>query len=470
MRRGKYTAAQHWFGQGGWVFVLLLLMAVPLTLLASSSVRISPDSKGYLLHGDVTLGNLKTFLAADRTLGYPLLEHVVSTLSGGRLPMPVMHMWVFLLGVATFIFGLFQLRFRPLAAALAGLPLALSQMVLEYVHFIHTDVVGLGFAVGAMGMVMAVVGNPRRLGRWVVLALLVTLSYQMRPAYLLVPLLTPPLGLLLWKMTHEKKDTPPLAAALALLKPLSVFVLAAMGPLVAFIIFRGVVVGHFALTSFGNVNLLIITSQLYQDTDESGLPPAVRGWGKIISEARQEGAQQHLNCVLPSFDSLEEKNRCGVLMIKKLVWKDLLERPEGFALMKLDKQAGVFSRFILKKHAKQYLSNVSSFFWQGVYSSLHQNRMLQLALAALAGSFFLQVLFHSTHPMQRNRQSTFEVAALGVLATAFYISNLVMVALVEVPLDRYTYAGAVFMPGYLLLLAAGPWLKTSGANSQPEQH
>jgi hypothetical protein len=271
-------------------------------------------------------------------------------------------------------------------------------------------------------------------------------AYQVRPAYLFLPLLTPVLGLLLAALVDqrrgEKRDRRRMGLALCA---------ASILPLLAFCLFRWAVVGQFALVSFGGHNFAGLVGQFLGEEQVKELPDELRPLARAALERQRK--------VLPGEPVWSGENPLSYTEIEsrwdRSTWEVYV--PAAQQIYADDKQQ-INSRLselaiaIVRARPGFYAVWLAKAFCQGarlIVAELFLNPVYLLLLICLMAA-------HARHVAQRLR-SRIElpdldteyfttVNSLLLVAISFAAAKLLLVIITTPPQGRFMDAAGVFLP------------------------
>lgn len=444
------------------------------------------DSRGYMRV--LERETLAQKLSHRRTPGYPLLLKTVEALPGGLARLPHAQLALYLASVVAFglAAGLYLSTgsggsgWKGLAVAT---PLFYVRLLPLFTAAMIPDVPAAALALVALAGLLAVAAWPasrRTLAlAWAALGIGAFGAYQLRPAYLFLLPLLPFLGLaLFWLGRHGSGEEPALGGTSQGAPPgapaaggrprawrfTTALVAVVLVPFLAWSAFRWAVTGHFGLVSFGGFNLIGITSSMLTPEHVPRLPPEHRPLAQAIVERRAEVGYQ----IAPAYDFAEWKRlyNANIFYIAfKAAWK-LPDRPRGepgglwvdanrrftglsWALIRLE--PGLYSR---------WLRDSTGLFIERMASS----RLLRGAALLLAASAAAAGLVHAVARARGvagwGRLAGWpgpRAAGLALVAVAYAAASMLLVVLVESPIDRYVVAAELLLPSGLVALAADFW-------------
>jgi hypothetical protein len=388
--------------------------------------------------------------------------------------------------VLVFFRGLTRFGFTRWLAFGVASALLCTPTTLALVHHVATDSPAESLAIASVGMLLEALGEPRRLRAWAWLAVLVFLTYQVRPAYLfLVPLL-PVLALpLTWlrgsRTASETRSLPVAVRALA----------ATLLPLLGFCGLRQAVVGHFGLVSFGGHNLIGIVGQFVTPQVLGDLPPAARPLGTAVLSLQGEGGLRRGPPAAGGpaedpfgFEAIESNYNHTVWTVyvptaRRLFGRDVAEGNRqlyGPDALVVDRELSAFSFAVVRARPTQYLR------WLKEALLVSVRRAFSCLLTGVA-SFVLGagvLVLHLCYVVRRGRSVRagvrsprplpddrfFEWNSLLVLSLGYASAKMAEVVLVEPPIGRYVDAASVFLPSLLVVLlfdAIDRWRRASAS-------
>jgi len=457
-----------WHRRAAALVLALALAAVSAHFVLSGRARVRTErDDGYLAAS--RLSSLAEVLSDQRTFAYPLLLRAVRQLSPDYRALPHVQAALFMAAVALLFAALVRSGLPPWTALAAALPLAASELLLPFARLVHSDSPGAALTIVAVACLVEALGR-RRLLAWIALGLAVFLAYQVRPANLflvpLVPLLAMVVpgasgggsaGRLRWR---------PAAAALA----------ACLLPLVLFAALRLAVVGHFGLVSFGGFNLVGVAGSMLSPEVVAALPAEHRALGRAILDGRRERGLEPIG--ERSFPHATARMLAWYSEYNVNVWRIAGRAarrqaraqagpPEARSRPRLQREAnrrlGGLALAVFRQRPDLYAAWVLHGARLGLSWSFGQVRGMgaSLALLALGAVATVGAAALAAGPARRAAALALaRCAPLLAIGWGAFLAGLLLVVLVEPPLERYLLAVALLLPsgfaalGWELLAAA----------------
>lgn len=487
-------ASSDWFVTAG-----ILVQAIVLGAVLSATGRFAPivtnDTASY---ASFPLDSLPAALNQIRTPGFPLFLRTARFLSVGEpankrangpridpsayRAVPVCQYGIHLLAVLVFATGLGRITASRLTQLLASSSLLYSNTLVRHVADLTADAIASSLAILSIGMLFLLVtsrrsASPRpapgvnrraaeRRGHGpgilvtLGLACAVFLAYWCRPAYLFLVVLVPILGTMLLRLvTTRRRFRRRLAACAA---PL---VAASIGPLVAYCLVRWLVVGQFALVSFGGYNLVALSGQFLADDDVPRLPEHLRPLAAAALERRRE---------LTATDPLWASGDAGSYLVMEsrydsTMWEIFV--PTARQLYdhdprRINENLRELASATIRLRPRAYASWLLKAFRRGVGMVGLEFMGHPMNVAALAA----MVLFELTRMWVRSRGRRSAgaglharaavhrgMSALLLVAVSYGLLKLLLVIAVAPALGRFTDAAAVFLPCVAMAGVADRW-------------
>ncbi len=424
------TRRAHWFWLLQAAAVFLYLATVP----GLSAVH-HVDTRGYLTAlRDV---DLRQALLSHRTWGYPAFLELVTALTGGVEEAGYAQLGFYL--VAVVVLGVVASKFlgSPWKGLAFASPLFYCPLVPHFARTLRPELPAAAWVTLTFAGLLGVLLEPRRWWSWAALTLSLAFTYHTRPSYLFLLAWVPIAGLLLGHSFGSLGDW---RSGRRLLLG---FGLACGVPFLLWCTLRLVVVGQFGLVSFGSINWIGITGSLLSREMMPELPAAERPLARQILRQKEELG------LSPAYDFerlRHEYNRvvfdCALAAIRRdperpkqdprAQWVYANRKFTAFSLAIVQARPGLYLR---------WLTDASAF---TIWRLLRSPWMLIPALAAALSGFV-------AWRKKRRPQPTTRALALATLL--YGLLSLGLVLAVETPLDRYLFAGVLFVPGALLCLA-----------------
>jgi hypothetical protein len=445
MRR---LAEQPWVWVLGNALVVLALLQVSGRLEA----RIEPDTP---LYQSMPLDSLEAALSQVRTVGYPLFLRAVRAATGTDRAAPYFHFLVYLLAVLLFGRALRTAEFSPGARGAACCVLLWSHAVFEFTGPLLTDALGVAAAIVAMSALIFTLLHASSVIAWMGLTLAIFAAYQVRPVYQFLAPLTPCLGLglavFVFRLPLDWRKGLRLFALLAI---------AAMGPLLAFCVFRWSVVGHFGLVSFDGYNWIGVAGQLLDEDLLPALSPEVRPLAREILQRR---------AVYPewappvNYWAMERNYNSLLYQVTVPAASDVY----GGDLVQMNDRMTALAMEVIALRPREYLRWLA---WSGrdglrsvliLFITDKGTRLCLLALLLMQAAVLLRhrKTDRLPAPWPPSEQRFREVNTLLWLAIGYGAPKLLLVMAVQVPNHRYLSAAMIFAPPVAAVLTWHRWVQ-----------
>ena len=463
-------------------FYLLLAEAVAVLFFLLSTgrfeVRITNDSAAYL-HFFPAASSIPDFFkiifSNYRTFGYPLFLKLIGFWNPDYAALPVIQYALYAGAVLFFYGSLTAFGFGPWTAWGMSAPLLAGRLALKYSAQIMSDSPALALAILCFAWALRTALKPEKIFLWAALGLTLFFCVQIRPVIVFLALFIPLLIVLLRRL--QPREDGGFVKTRGHMQVLGPACIACLGPLLLFCLFRFMLTGERGITSYAGINAAGLSAALVQPETLPKLPPDLAPLALAVLEERSQlslaGIQgprvrwkEHERWVSGYNDLLWD---AGVKPAERLFGAQaggarhnlLNERLWAFF------QALVYARPLV--YAQLYFLSCQRFMMQTLYTHLG----LQASLALWFFSLFFAGFFLKNKKgvwTDAQIQSFFsKQAVLGMLSLPFYILQLLLVLMIQIPQGRYYTAAEVFLPGFFLALAILPW-EEFGAGEKAKQH
>ena len=429
-----------------WLAVQAMLLLALLHATGRLEPRLEPDSSGYR---EMSLDSARSVLSSIRTVGYPIYLGAIRRITGTDLWAPWFHYATWVAAVVVFCGALRTAGFAAGAAGAAASVLLYARTLFDYVSAVTPDVPALSCAVLTMSLLLVVVRRSGSLPAWLGLAAAGFATYQMRPAYLFLIPLVPMLGILLAALVFR---TPMRSRRFAYLAA-GLFA-ASVVPFLLFCSVRWAVVGHFGLVSFGGYNLIGISAQFLDEDLVRELSPETRPLAQALVERRRHA---------PWWSAPQEYADMEATY-NPLIWEIAVPAAEelyGDDPVAVNQAVSALAGEIIRRRPARYVRWLVRAGREGV------SRLLQIVITdpGVRLGLFVLLLIQVAVVVRRwtsgvlpaaiapSDRRFVEANTLLWLALGFAVAKLVLVILVEPPLQRYLAPAAVLAPPVLGILA-----------------
>jgi hypothetical protein len=318
---------------------------------------------------------------------------------------------------------------------------------LRYVQALAPDCLAASCAIAAVGSLLLVVARPRRVRYWILLTVTVLGTYQLRPAYLFVPVLVPVLGGGLYWLRAEVPRR--IVRSAALLLALGAVCLV---PLLAFSLLRFWVVGQFGPVAFGGISVAGVVSSFVTLKDVDRMPAAVQPLAGAIGILRQARA-----AVSPDFPAQPTSSYMVIEgQFDAAAWEVCVPAARehcGAGWPEINRSLLEYSAAVIRCRPGAYANWLAKAFvrgWYMIVSELIMNPIyltVMLLLCAVQAVMVVQ-LKRSPTPVMRSLpdRSFWEFNTLALVALSFALAKVLFVILTTPPLGRFTDAAGMLLP------------------------
>ncbi len=455
--------------RSAWFWIAVMAIAIFVARVGAPGFEsvVAPDTQGY--RWKFERHALSTILELKRTPGYPLFLEVVRRLTGDHALVAHAQLGAFLAAAAGFGAAVQAFSGSRLTALAAAVPLLFARMIPMQATRIMSDMLAAGAAVATLALLLVVVARPASKTAWAGLGLALFYTYQVRPACLFLIVLVPLLGLALTLLRDRG-----VAWRAALRRPFTGLCLLSLVPFLLWCGLRWAVVGHFGLVSFGGANLIGITASMVTPQAIPGLPAEYRPFARMLLKWRHRKNLPPLEQGYSHARWCSEYNTNAHIVAPRALRDARSVAPPGVPTpwVKANRFYTRFSVAMIRTRPdlyRRWLADGGRY----TYDLLARDRLVRGSAIALLVSFFLWGLgrlgsiWFGRGPEERSGSSApsrrvSPAAQLLVVAVAFFLASQALVMLVEVPLDRYTFLSALFLPGAFLALAVEMLRSTAG--------
>ncbi|MFN0198934.1 MAG: hypothetical protein ACKVT0_19470 [Planctomycetaceae bacterium] len=427
-------------GKAPWVWLSLQILGVALFLALRGNFTVEhvKDSPDYL---NFPWDSTTAIFGHFRTPAYPAFLEISKLLESDNRAVPACQFLIYAGSVLIFFHGLRRLTGENAAALIAASSFLYANILHGYVATIATDTLAASCGVAAMGLLAWMLAGGGTAVK-ASLAVVVMLSWLIRPAYLFLPAAVVLIGMFLVIRRHGLFHR-------ELLRSGTCLIALTFGPLLGYSLLRLVLVGHMGIVSFGGYSLVGITGQLLDPSIAATLSPEVRpiaetalihrdqivaeaGWSgeSPLNYARLEAMYNPVlwDVFLPAAKSVygDDHQRINDAM-KEIAEQTLRHRPKDYAIY-------------LVKASRQAVKKI-------LWDIANNPAYLLLILVGAAIWFLTLVLGIPGTPSQN-------IAVTGIMSVIYTITSLACVIPACPPIGRMTDASGVFIP---VVLASIIW-------------
>ena len=428
-----------------WLVFQMLLFIVVGGFINGWHVQYWPDSWSYI---NVSTISLREGLGDARTLGYPLLLRVAAFLSNDYSMLPWIQWGLLFLAVLVFDYCLRTFGVTPSEAyaVSTGFWLGCLQQ-LWLVTSVLTDFLAMVFSGVACGCLFWLMGRPRSLWAWSVLILNLTLTYHVRPIYLMLIPLIPFLAVALSFLRAYRTQ----GTWIGLKIPTLLFVLALI-PYLAYCTLRWSVVGDFGLVSFrGEVASGMAVELLDRELIERELPESWKSLAESIYQTRSALGTSY--AFLPNgwvnmrlYEQNYTSNHHKVAQPSAI-------KIYGDNRLVYDRRLKEFSLEVISRRKLQYLIWAVNVYPHSIAKMLYRSWVLQLLLPFSLVVFCLRKWMCAKNSSLPKAFTPVWLHEFFWLAFIYYFANVTALVLsCVVPNARYVVCGGVFIPCFFTLL------------------
>lgn len=462
-----WRSRRPWRSGSIWLAVIAMVAFVCYVSAPDFETIVAPDTQGYVWK----LQHLTpaAVLGAKRTFGYPLFLAAVRLVDSDQSRVAEAQLALFLATAVAFGAAVRVFSGSWATGVAAALPLFVARMIPMQATRIMSDMAAAAAAVATVALLLVLVARPASKLAWAGLALAVFLTYQTRPACLFLVALVPVLALLLTLLRQGAG-----AWRRALVNPFALLCLLTFSPFLLWSALRWATVRHFGLVSFGGANTIGLTTPMVTPEVIPTLPPEFREFARTLLAVRH---RRNLPPLAPDYDYqrwVREYNTNAHLVAPK-AWQRVQARHAKKGGKPITMQAywveanRYFTRFSLAVIRarpdvyRRWLAGSCQFTW----SLLSRDRVTRWSTQALAVALGLWALSRlvrwrignrdapppETASTERRATRVPPSVELLVVALGFFVASQLLVMLVEVPQDRYTFLSAIFLPSAFLAAA-----------------
>ncbi|MBF0339799.1 MAG: hypothetical protein HQL95_02395 [Magnetococcales bacterium] len=257
---------------------ILILFVFALYGNRSYETLLLPDSHGYLMY-TMQMTDFHGLLSSIRTIGYPLFLNLIHKVFNDFSVIATVQLVIHELSITALFFGLLRFGFHAWGALFAVLPLFFFN---SFFSCMLTDSLVMSTGLFTLAQIFYMHGKVEKptVPEWIVLSILLALSYHMHPRNLSYLIIAPLAGLLLYYsknvILHGRMRWNQFRSVVIS------YALVVTVPFFCYCLFRFVVVGHFGLVSFGGINIIGVTVPMMQQATLSRLSQDVQPLAKKI--------------------------------------------------------------------------------------------------------------------------------------------------------------------------------------------
>lgn len=415
-----------------------------------SPVRV-PDTASY---EEFSFASWHDALSAQRTLGYPVFLRLTGGLDRAQRLTPAVHVLLQAAAVGVLWRALAALGWSAWPSMIVASSLLYTNVFLRYVHTLTPDCLAASCAIAAAGGLLLIVAHPNRVRNWLLLAAMVLGTYQLRPAYLFVPLLVPMLGgALYWLRADAPRRVVRSMALLAGLAAVSVV------PLVAFALVRLWVVGQFGPVAFGGISVAGVVSSFVTPQDVERMPVSVQPLARAIAQLRQAQA-----AASPDFPVGPTRSYMGIEgQFDASAWEVCVPAARaqcGAGWPEINRGLMEYAAAVIRCRPGAYANWLAKAFvrgWYMIVSELIMNPLYLAVMLLLCGMQAVIVVQVRRSPAHVTRtlpdRSFWEFNTIALVALSFAGAKVLFVILTTPPLGRFMDAAGMFLP--LVLVQVG---------------
>ena len=444
-----------------WILVQVVVLASLLVSTGRLSPHATPDTASYQ---NFPLDSLSAALGHARTFGYPLFFRAASGLTSQCNAVPSCQLAAHVVAVAIFYLGVCRLLDSEWSAFAAASPLLYSNIVLGYVDNLIADSLASSVSVATVGLLFWVVSGVRSVWLWLALSASCFATYQIRPAFLFLVLLLPIAGVLLCWMrsrtdSRVSSDYRRLGSKLAVCGLL---------PLLGYCGFRWLLVGHFALVSFGGNNFAGTIGVFLTPSMVSELPRDLRPLAHVAIQNRNKlAARDPEYSSEPTLEYMEIENRFDFN-----TWQVFVPAAQHFYgddQLRVNASLRRLAVAIIWCRPGDYAIWLAKAAWRGICVTLLDLAQNPVYLAMLAGLLVVHARLvvrrlrlapeARSALLEDSRDSHFAFNALLLFAMLFAGMKLLLIITTTPPLGRFMDAAGVFFPAVLGITVIDHWKK-----------
>ncbi len=465
-----------------WLVVQFALLARRFATTGQLEPQRVPDTLSYEIMAGVS--SLRDALSGVRTYGYPLFLKLFGPLPDDYALVPIIHMALFFLAVTLFYAAVREFSGSSWMALAIASPL-LYTCGLVYIKRIGTDAPAMALALTAVSLLLLVAKRPGSALSWIGLGLAVFLACQVRPSSLFLLLLIPLAGVVVGACAR--------GSALRALPFASALAAVTVGPFLLFCLLRLFVVGEFGLVSFTGYNAIGIAASMLDAEVLRELPEEnqLLAWAILRERKRRNMKPFTFHSAPRPFFELYSRNifyiaePLGTAMANGVRDPDELlrvplrkqrENPKtlpplyGERVQTMNRMFSSLSSQVFRVRPALYLKWVRDSFTGGLARIVAcPSHVLLTGLLLLAYPLALLRQRGATPAASSPAILSTTTIAVGVIAVAFVVFQLLLTAVVNRPDDRLVGPAFLLVPSFLgaLLFDLGRLIGASGSASTP---
>ena len=441
---------------------MLIVWLLPMAAGGLTPHRV-PDTAAYVAAGhSTTMGEA---LAHHRTYGYPLFLKQFFD-SSGRIQtarIPAVQVLVFLAAVLLFWWAFSRFSGAPWLSFAAATALLYSPIT-SLATNIQPDYLAGALIVAAVSSLMLLAVRRAAIW-WIVLAITLFASYQMRPSGVFLIALLPLLGC----VYVVGRNRQPLREGLRFAGLLA---LVCIGPFLIFTTVRGITVGHFGLVSWSKNNVAAMAMCFLDGKLITELPEEHQRLARKLHRARRNAGFKPMRATddpLLWYETQYDDNlfRISLRVTSKYLRREdrdsagypARERVSGWGSVETSHRLGALAKEIVLRRPGLYRRWVSASLNYGL-SRLGMWPFVTVPFALLLPSLVLALVVGGIR--QRDPEGPVDTRArailcLAITALTFFAIYLVLVSCIAFPFGRYMASIVLFVPSMLLALLFETW-------------
>lgn len=424
-----------------------VLFAALTILLYGSKAQFLPDSHGYLNIGDLTLSE---GLQAGRTLGYPLLLRAAGCIPDDCSLLPWFHWAILFFGVLIFLFCVRKVNLGAQDTYLLSTAFLLGCLQqLWLVTVVLPDFVAMVCSGVACGCLLWLVAELRSSKAWLALMISVTLSYHLRPSFVILIPLVPALLLVLIRA----RCRPPGQIRKAV-QPASLLAAVLLTPFLAYATLRWLKADDFGLVAFSGVATSGMAVELLDDAlANQELPASWRPFARELLNARSRMRESSSFVASGWVDMAAYENNYSANIHALAV--PMAIRVTGDRPVYYDRYLREFAWQVIQRRKPKVLIWAILMYPRSAGKLLYGSWVLQILLPSCAIALAIRKWQSRLSPLTRPPDPSALPQTMAWIACLFFLANVTLLVLLGVKADsRYIVAGGLFLPSCLALLLA----------------
>lgn len=433
-----------------WLLIQGTVMAFMIALPGYFDLKLTRDSESFLIFFPTWEGFysfLQDILTNYRTFGYPLFLKIINFIMPGLDSLPLAHYLFHLAAVLIFWMSLRRYGFGPWTAFSAASPLLYARIVLKYCPQVMSDTVGISAVIITYSFLFLVSSLPQRVFYWLGLLISLFMTYQIRPVYVFLVFLIPFQGFILFLLHGNNR----IKKGQMALRYLAVSCI----PFLLFCALRWAMVGEFGFASYAGVNASGPATWLLKPDIIPKLPENLQVLAESILKKRRDlGAPDGIEGDRVHWRDHNTWLYANPRYINQVAMPTAAEiygsNKRNYGGITLNRNLEKLSLELIKLRPHIYFQLVFLSIQKFMMETINTNLLLQAALLFFILSRIFVAASNAPGPIP-------EATIMLFIGATFFLSKMIGVTLVQMPVGRYYMAAEIFLPSIFLTAAFAPW-------------